>query len=98
MKVKLRPEARLDIFQESRFYDRQSDGWGDKFVESIYDDLERLETLAGIHSKRGRYFRIFSRKFPYMICYDIQGEDILVVAVLSCRMLPESIGETLDDR
>ena len=57
MKVKLRPEARLDIFQASRFYDRQSDGWGDKFVESIYDDLERMETLHDLlrHSRR-RYF------------------------------------------
>jgi hypothetical protein len=88
----------MDIYEASRFYDRQSDGLGDKFVESIFEDLQRLEQLAGIHSRRGRYFRILSQKFPYMICYDIQEDEIVVVAVLSCRMRPESIDRTLGER
>jgi len=98
MHINLQLETRMDIYEASRFYDRQSDGLGDKFVESIFDDLERLGQLAGIHSRRGRYFRILSRKFPYMICYDIQGDEIVVVAVLSCRMRPESIDRTLGER
>ena len=98
MQIRLRPEARLDIYEASLFYDRQSDSLGDKFTESIFEDMERLERFAGIHSKRGRYFRIFSQKFPYMICYDIRGEEIVVVAVLSCRMLPATIDDTLDER
>jgi plasmid stabilization system protein ParE len=98
MQIRLRPEARLDIYEASRFYDRQSDGLGDRFVESIFEDMERLAQLAGIHSKRGRYFRIFSQKFPFMICYDVSGEEIVLVAVLSCRMLPATIDDTLDER
>lgn len=47
MQINLQLEARTDIYEASRFYDRQSDGLGDKFVESIFDDLERLERLAG---------------------------------------------------
>jgi plasmid stabilization system protein ParE len=98
MQIRLRPEARLDIYEASRFYDRQSDGLGDKFVESIFEDMERLSQFAGIHSKLGRYFRILSQKFPFMICYDVNGEEIVVVAVLSCRMLPATINDTLDER
>ena len=98
MQIRIRPEARLDIYEASRFYDRQSDGLGDKFVESIFEDMERLSQFAGIHSKLGRYFRILSRKFPFMICYDVNGEEIVVVAVLSCRMLPATINDTLDER
>jgi plasmid stabilization system protein ParE len=98
MQIRIRPEARLDIYEASRFYDRQSDGLGDKFVESIFEDMERLSQFAGIHSKLGRYFRILSRKFPFMICYDVSGEEIVVVAVLSCRMLPATINDTLDER
>ena len=97
MQIRLRPEARLDIYEASRFYDRQSDGLGDKFVESIFEDMERLSQFAGIHSKLGRYFRILSQKFPFMICYDVNGEEIVVVAVLSCRMLPATINDTLDE-
>lgn len=98
MQIRLRPEARLDIYEASRFYDRQSDGLGDKFVESIFGDMERLAQLAGIHSKHGRYFRIFSKNFPFMICYDLSGEEIVVVAVLSCRLRPATINDTLDER
>jgi plasmid stabilization system protein ParE len=98
MQIRLRPEARLDIYEASRFYDRQSDGLGDKFVESIFEDMERLSQFAGIHSKLGRYFRILSQKFPFMIYYYVNGEEIVVVAVLSCRMLPATINDTLDER
>jgi hypothetical protein len=98
MRIRLRPEARLDIFQASTFFDDRSDGLGDKFVRSIFEDFERLEYAAGIHEKRGRYYRIFSRRFPYMICYDVIGDEILVIAVLSCRLRPDAIDETLDER
>ena len=58
MLVRLRPEARQDIYDASQFYGRQSAGLWDQFVKSIFEDLERLESLAGIHSKRGAYYRI----------------------------------------
>jgi hypothetical protein len=98
MRVKLRPEARIDIYRASCFYDEKSPGWGDKFVQSIFEDLSRLETFAGVHAKRGRYFRTFSQKFPFAICYDLDGNDIVVIAILSCRMHPKTIDATLDER
>ena len=97
MQIRLRVEARLDIYEASRFYDRQSDGLGDRFIKSIFEDLDRLERLAGVHSKRGRYYRLLSQRFPYMVCYDIQGEEIIVIAVLSCRMRPDSIDVLLEE-
>ena len=41
MQISLRLEARLDIYEASLFYDRQSQGLGSKFVESIFQDFER---------------------------------------------------------
>ncbi len=58
MIVRLLLEARLDIFEASRFYDRQKDGFGDYFVSCIFQDIERLERFAGIHEKRGNYCRL----------------------------------------
>jgi hypothetical protein len=98
MRVRLRPEARIDIFKASCFYDEKSPGWGDKCIESIFDDFDRLSRMAGVHSKRGRYYRMYSDKFPFAICYDIDGMDIVVIAVLSCRMSPSMIDSTLDQR
>ncbi len=97
MIVKLLREARLDLFEASRFYDRQSDGLGDYFLKCIFEDLERLESFAGIHERRGKYLRILSKRFPYMICYNIVNETIEVVAILDCRQSPDAIVNRLND-
>lgn len=72
-------------------------GWG-SIRKKHFEDLERLESLAGIHSKRGAYYRILSEKFPFIICYDLRDAWIEVVAVLSCRMNPERIDAELSQR
>jgi hypothetical protein len=97
MVVKLLREARLDLFAAARFYDQQSNGVGDYFLKCIFEDLDRLETLAGIHERRGSYFRILSKRFPYMICYHMVDEVIHVVAILDCRQSPSSIDRRLND-
>ena len=75
MIVRLLLEARLDIFEASRFYDRQKDGLGDYFVSCIFQDIERLERFAGIHEKRGNYCRLISERFPFMICYQLASNE-----------------------
>jgi hypothetical protein len=98
MKVKLRPEARQDIYEASLFYDLQSDGLGDHFIKCIFEDLQRLELFAGIHSKRSNYYRILSQKFPFIICYELSDNRIEVIAILSCRMRPERIDSVISRR
>ena len=46
MNVEVLDEARLDIADGVAFYDRQSDGAGDYFIERIFDDIEALVLLA----------------------------------------------------
>lgn len=46
MVVKLLRESRLDLFEASKFYDRQSHGLGDYFLKCIFEDLERLKAYA----------------------------------------------------
>ena len=55
MRVELRTEAREDLAEGAAFYDRQRPGLGDYFIESIFADLEALESLwprAGISTSR----------------------------------------------
>ena len=95
MIVRLLLEARLDILETSRFYDRQTDGLGDYFVKCIFEDFGRLERFAGIHERRGNYFRLISERFPYMICYQLTADEIQIVAVLDCRQDPRTIDRRL---
>ena len=95
MIVRLLLEARLDILEASRFYDRQNDGLGDYFVRCLFEDFERLERFAGIHERRGNYFRLISERFPFMICYQLTADEFQIVAVLDCRRDPGTIDRRL---
>ena len=95
MIVRLLLEARLDILEASRFYDRQNDGLGDYFVSCLFEDFEKLERFAGIHERRGNYLRLISERFPFMICYQLTEDEIQIVAVLDCRQDPRTIDRRL---
>ena len=95
MIVRLLLEARLDILEASRFYDRQNEGLGDYFVRCLIEDFERLERFAGIHERRGNYFRLISERFPFMICYQLTADEFQIVAVLDCRQDPGTIDRRL---
>jgi hypothetical protein len=96
MRVRLLLEARLDLLEASRFYDRQRDGLGDYFIQCLFEDFRRLEQLAGMHEKRGNYFRLISERFPFMICYQLCNDEIQVIAVLDCRQDPKTIDRRLE--
>jgi hypothetical protein len=49
MVVELRVEARRDLLDGARFYERQREGLGAYFTDRLFEDLERLEGEAGIH-------------------------------------------------
>ena len=49
MRVELRVEARHDLLEGASFYDLQREGLGDYFTDRLFEDLERLESEAGIH-------------------------------------------------
>lgn len=46
MRVELRAEARQDLTEGAWFYDGQSSGLGEYFVQSVLDDISKLVVAA----------------------------------------------------
>ena len=88
MKIKVLESAQLDLVNGFHFYDRQTEGLGNYFVDSIYSDIESLYLYAGIHSQHFGYYRLLSKNFPFAIYYRIKGNNVLIYAVLDCRQNP----------
>ena len=65
MHVELRVEARNDLVEASAFYDAQSDGLGDYFIDRLFSDLGKLESEAGIHEIVYGLHRKLSKRFPF---------------------------------
>jgi hypothetical protein len=88
MRIEILDEAEKDLFDGFAFYERQSRGLGDYFLDSIFSDIESLHLYAGIHSLYFRYHRLLSKRFPFAIYYRIQDDVVRIYAILDCRRSP----------
>jgi plasmid stabilization system protein ParE len=95
MTVLILPSTRDDLSEGFDFYERQEEGLGDYFQESLFSDIESLRLYAGIHAKRFGYYRLLSKRFPYAAYYDLEGHVVRVWAVLDCRRDPNEIRKKL---
>ena len=95
MKIEILEEAQQDLIEGFNFYERQSTGLGEYFVDSISSDIESLKLYAGIHPWQHGYQRVLSKRFPFAIYYFLKQDTVHVWAVLDCRQDPEKIMDRL---
>jgi len=88
MKIFILPSAQDDLAAGFRFYERQQEGLGGYFLESLFSDIDSLRLYAGVHQKVFGYHRLLSKRFPCAIYYSEEQEKVLVWAVLDCRRDP----------
>lgn len=97
MRVRIARAAETDLLEGYVFYEEQQAGVGDYFLDSLFADIDALALFAGIHPKPdGRLHRTLSKRFPFAVYYDLQGDVATVVAVLDCRQNPASIVRRLE--
>ena len=57
MEIHLLESAKEDLKDGFRFYENQSPGLGEYFLESIQGDVKSLRIYAGIHANADGFFR-----------------------------------------
>ena len=91
--------AERDLPIGFEFYESQSGGLGQYFLDSLFSDIDALTLHAGIHARPlAGLCRSLSKRFPFAIYYDFDGHTAVVLAVLDCRRNPRSIRSTLGSR
>lgn len=95
MNIEILDEAENDIVNAMRFYEAQSKNLGTYFLDSILSDIDSLYLYAAIHIKVNGYYRLLSKRFPFAIYYKLQGDVILIYAVLDCRQNPSTTQKRL---
>ena len=91
MRLRFRPEARLDILEARAWYEDRAKGLGGEFTRSIDT------TAAGILRFPHAFPQVFGdvrkavlRRFPYSLLFLIDGEDIVVLGCFHQRQDPRS--------
>ncbi|MCK5688039.1 type II toxin-antitoxin system RelE/ParE family toxin [Myxococcota bacterium] len=95
MKIQILDEARQDLVDGFRFYENQSEGLGDYFLNSLFADIDSLQLYAGIHPLYFEYHRLLSKRFPYAIYYRLNEGTAQVYAILDCRRDPRRLQSRL---
>ena len=99
MRVRILASASRDLVEGSRFYDRQEEGLGGYFLDSLFSDIDSLQLYGGIHPRNfGPFHRMLSRRFPFAVYYELEQDTAIVYAVLDCRRDPAWISNQLASR
>lgn len=97
MIVQLSDAAERDLLDGVTFYDDGGREVGNHFLESSTTDLRSLSFLGGVHAKRLGYNRMCASRFPSAIYYLVEGNFVMVVAILDERRDPEWIADRLNN-
>ncbi len=90
--------AGRDIWKSYQFYERQEPGLGSYFRQCISSDLKQLPSTAGIHRKIMSYYHVKSKIFQSIICYRMEADTAIVVAILDGRIDPAQRDKLLKSR
>ncbi len=96
MSIKILPSAIEDLYAGRLFYDKQGEGLGEYFFDSLFSDIDSLVLFAGIHEKCFGYYRFLAKRFPYAVYYKIDETVIVVWRVLDLRRHPDTIRRALN--
>lgn len=58
MRVQVLDDATQDLADGYRFYERQDEGLGDYFLDSLWSDINSLRLFAGVHASYYGYHRL----------------------------------------
>jgi plasmid stabilization system protein ParE len=96
MRVRILAAASQDLIEGYRFYEKQSEGVGAYFLDTLYSDIDSLIVNAGIHPVHfEKYHRLLSKRFPFAVYYLVEGQTTLVYAILDCRRSPAWVRKKL---
>ena len=97
MKIQILRSAQDDLIVGSKFYEQQEKGLGHYFLDSLFSDIDSLLIYAGVHEIHHKYFyRMQSKRFPFLIYYKISDNLIKVYAVLDSRRKPAWIRKHME--
>ena len=62
MKIRILKSASRDLINGFYFYEKQGEGLGTYFLDTLYSDIDSLKIYAGIHQVYfKKYYRLLSK-------------------------------------
>ena len=85
-RVRVRPEAELDLLISAGWYEGQRTGLGVEFVDEMSILIGSLAENALLYPELFEGVRrMFGHRFPYLVAYKIEADEVVVISVLHMR-------------
>lgn len=89
MAVTLRREAERDLEGAAKWYEDQSRGLGHRFLDEVLRTLDAIQGHPRLYPQvHEMVHRAVTHRFPFGVFYLVDGEDIVVVAVMHASRDP----------
>jgi toxin ParE1/3/4 len=90
----IRPEAENDLFEAFHWYEERNPGLGVEFLECIESTFDLIKENPGLYQTVYKNIRrALPKRFPYEIFYIIDGNKLVVLAILHAKRNPELLKE-----
>ena len=76
MEIRVLETAKEDLRAGWKFYDRNSAGLGDYFLDCVQADVRSLQIYAGIHEMAEGFHRMLVKRFPFAVYYLVEDECV----------------------
>ncbi len=97
MKLVLRPAAEQDIAEAMLWYDAQGQDLSDAILAQVEASFARiLQGPERYPTAYGTFRRALVRRFPYLIYFRVEVDDIVVFAVYHQRRDPDALRARLE--
>lgn len=96
MRIKILSSAIEDLYAGRIFYDRQREGLGEYFFDSLFSDIDSLVLCAGVHPIVYQHHRLLSKRFPFAIYYTMEEDVVVIRRVLDLRRDPQRTRRSLE--
>lgn len=82
-RVRVRPEAELDLLVAAGWYEAQRPGLGAEFIEELSLVVASLAENALLYADLFEGVRrVFARRFPYAVSFQIVDGEVIVISIL----------------
>ena len=89
MKIIFLEEAKYELDQAIEYYDFQSSGLGQQFLQEILNTLDRIASFPHAwHPLSKNTIRCQTARFPYGLIYSVLESEILIISVSNLHREP----------
>jgi len=90
-RIRLRPEVETEVLEAMAWYQARASGVDRDFYRAFRDIVTSLEEAPRRYATvRGEVRRVVFRRFPYLLFYVVEGDEVVVLACVHERRGPEN--------